>query len=69
MSFFVGMRDQEMLAALDKARDFTHGADACDRPWHQALQRLRKSIEDVGPMMTGYPEYFWTTKGHSIGQR
>jgi hypothetical protein len=52
------VRDQEMLAALDKARNFTHGADAGDTPWHLALKRLRTAIEDVGTMMTGDREYF-----------
>jgi hypothetical protein len=60
------MRQQEMLQALDKARDFTHGCDLGDTPWHLALQRLRTAIEDVGTSMTGDQEYFWT-KGHSIG--
>jgi hypothetical protein len=60
------VRDQEMLAALDKARNFTRAADAGNSPWHLALQRLRIAIEDVGTMMTGDKEYFWT-KSHSIG--
>ena len=60
------VREQEMLAALDKVRNFTHGADAGDTPWHLALKRLRTAIEDVGTMMTGDREYFHA-KHHSIG--
>jgi hypothetical protein len=59
-------RDREFLDLLAKVRAFTHGCDAGNSPWHQTLQRLRAAIEDVGTIMTGDSEYFWT-KRHSIG--
>lgn len=59
------LREQEFLDVLAKARAFTHGSDAGDTPWLQALQRLRSAIDEVGSRMTGDQTYFHA-KSHSI---